>query len=60
MYSTYLEILTVKTVMILVCDSFQLQSPFLSNLSWFTGQQDKRHPPTLNACSISTPPLWVV
>ena len=36
--STYLEI--AKTVMMLIHDSFQLQSPFLSDLSLFTGQQD--------------------
>jgi hypothetical protein len=56
--STYLEI--AKTVLMLIHDSFQLQSPFLSNLSLFTGQQDKPQQPTLDASSTPPPRLWVV
>lgn len=53
--STYLEI--AKTVMMLIHDSFQLQSPFLSSLSLFIGQQDKHQQPTLDARSTGSPTL---
>lgn len=53
--STYLEI--AKTVIMLIHDSFQLQSPFLSSLSLFIGQQDKHQQPTLDACSTGSPTL---